>query len=68
MGGECERAVLEDTNFSVSGGLTTRAVGRVTGLTKDTANTKVAATVDVGHGERRSSLESVGEIVESRLG
>ena len=28
----------------------------------------MAAAVDVGHGERRSSLESVGEIVESWLG
>jgi hypothetical protein len=36
-------------------------------LTKDTSDTEVAATVDVCHGERRSALESVSEVVERRL-
>ena len=59
---------MEDSSVNVSEGLTTRAVGCVAGLTKDASNTEVAAAVDVGHSKRRCSLESVGEIVESRLG
>jgi hypothetical protein len=57
---------LERTGNNVRG-LTTRAVGCVAGLTEDTSDTEVAATVDVGDGERRSALESVSEVVERRL-
>jgi hypothetical protein len=36
-------------------------------LAKDASDAKVATAVDVGHGEGCSSLEGVGEVVESRL-
>lgn len=70
--GFCGRGTLvgdsEDTDFNVLEELTTRAVGCVASLTKDTSDTKVAAAVDVRHGERSSSLKSVSEVVECRLG
>ena len=44
-----------------------RAVGCVAGLTKDASDTEVAATVDVGHGERRRSLKNASELCECRL-
>ena len=49
-------------------GLTARAVGCVASLPEDTADTEMPAAVDVGYGERRCSLERVGEIVECFLG
>lgn len=50
-----------------SKGLTTGAVGCVSSLAQDAADTEVAATVDVGDGERGLALEGVGEVVECRL-